>query len=73
MDYSQLSASLTFTADDSMMCVNVTIIDDPTVEGDQSFSVSLQTDVNEPVNLTPNQQAVVVIVDDDSKSAKAKF
>lgn len=62
-----MSVSLTFTADDSMMCVNVTIIDDTTVEGNQSFSVSLQSDPNEPVNLTPTQQATVIIVDDDSK------
>ena len=74
MDYvGQLSVSMTFTADDSMMCVNVTIIDDPTVEGNQSFSVSLQTDANEPVILTPTQQATVIIVDDDSKSSKVPF
>ena len=58
-------------AGDTMMCVNVTIMDDLTVEGNQSFSVSLQSDVNEPVMLTPVQQAIVVIVDDDSKSIKA--
>lgn len=71
MDYSTVSGSLTFTASDSMMCVNVTIIDDPTVEGNQSFSLSLQSDANEPVIFTPTQQATVIIIDDDSKSSKA--
>ena len=69
-DYMPVSVNLTFTADDSMMCVNLTILDDTIVEGNQSFSVSLQSEANQPVIFTPHQEAIVVILDDDGKSSK---
>ena len=72
-DYTSTTISLTFTADDLMgsaMCVNITIINDVIVEGNQSFSVSLLS--GDPVVFSPTQQATVIITDDnDSKSRKA--
>ena len=51
----------------SVVCANVTIIDDIIIEPDQSFAVSLST--MDPVFLTPISSAVVIIAtDNDSKS-----
>ena len=50
----------------SERCVNIIIINDDVIEPDQSFAVSLSTD--DPVFLTPIDQAVVTIeTDNDSK------
>ena len=47
-----------------MMCINVTIVDDAILEGDQSFTLSLSS--ADPV-LFDIDQASVVIMDDDSE------
>ena len=50
----------------SERCVDITILDDDVIEGDQSFEVSLST--SDPVFLTPIDQAVVnIATDNDSK------
>jgi hypothetical protein len=47
------------------MCINVTIVEDAVLEGDQSFTLSLST--VDPV-LFGTDQASVVIIDNDSES-----
>ena len=69
-DYTAVDQELTFTAADmvgSAMCINVTIIDDTVLEGDESFTLSLSS--ADPVLFGTNQ-ASVVIIDNDGKSDK---
>ena len=47
------------------ICVNITINDDEIVEPDQYFSVLLAS--SDPVYITPNAEARVVIIDNDRK------
>ena len=66
-DYTPLTNSpLVFYSGDPVgtsRCANVTIIDDLVVEPDQYFSVSLTS--TDPVYITPNSIAQVIIADND--------
>ena len=53
-----------------MMCINVTIVDDAILEGDQSFTLSLSS--SDPV-LFDIDQTSVVIMDDDSESLEKLY
>ena len=62
MDYIPLSSSLTFNASSDMECVDVMIVDDTVVEGEESFTVSLTT--SDPDVMVENGTVVVVIMED---------
>ena len=64
-DYVAVAEDLTFSASDTRICRDVTLVDDTTPEDDEDFTLTLTTtDVN--VMLTPNE-ATVTISDNDSK------
>ena len=50
--------------------VNVTLLDDNDLEGDEDFRAQLSTSLGSNVKL-PRQDAIVTIVDDDSKTSIA--
>ena len=50
--------------------VNVTLLDDNALEGDEDFSVQLSTSSGSNVRL-PDPEAIISIVDDDSKISLA--
>ena len=60
-DYSPLNQFLVFNSGDSMMCVNITILNDFVVENPESFFVNLTNTTGEPLF---NAQATVVIFDE---------
>ena len=64
LDFTLIQMSLTFVQGTVIQCVEIPIMDDITLENDESFSVSLGT-TDEAVNILQDQ-AVVSITDDDS-------
>ncbi len=65
-DYENATQTLNFGSEDSMMCINVTVIDDDKVEGNETFTISLSvntTDVS--YTFVGPMQATVIIVDND--------
>ena len=69
-DYSVSTSSLSFNSDpttQSRSCFNVTIQDDPFIEGTESFELVLsQEDIDEDVAFVDNS-ATVMILDSDGK------
>ncbi len=68
MDYIPLSSSLTFNASSDMECVDVMIVDDTVVEGEESFTVSLTT--SDPDVMVENGTVVVVVIMEDPDDGK---
>ena len=66
-DYATISTSLTFSAEFSRSCVNVSIPDDSELELAETFGLSLTAD--EGVTLEPNR-TTVTIIDQSCKSPK---
>ena len=64
-DFSLPSNELIFAIGDMIQCVNITIIDDNVVEGDEMFIVEIFSD-DAPIILG-NSISAVFITDDDSK------
>ena len=61
-----VDASIVFSAGGvNVFCINITIVDDDILEGDQNFTVSLSSD--DPVIFDPLSEATVIITDNDSK------
>ena len=50
-----------------MITVNVTLLDDNALEGDEDFKAQLSTNSGSNVGL-PDPDAIITIVDDDSKT-----
>ena len=57
--------SIVFTEDQTRHCIDITIIDDASVESNEFFSVVLST-IEERVMLNP-ESAIIIIEDSDSK------
>lgn len=64
-DYESVMTELTFSAQQTRQCVNVTILDDVLLEGVEDFSANLST-ADGQVALDP-QEAAVTIVDNDGR------
>ena len=63
-DYTFTETDLTFTPDNSRMCVNIPVTKDTVVEGNENFTVTVTS--NDPtVQIGPNSNSTVTIVDDD--------
>ena len=63
-----VSADLIFTAgtsDGAMQCIGVAIVDSPTVEGDETFTVTLTTST--PVVALGNDVTTITITETESK------
>ena len=68
MDYESLSTSLMFAACETQRCVNVTIVDDTTVEAIEIFAITLERthDLDSRIMLkTVNE--IIEIIDNDCK------
>ena len=65
IDYTTVTAQLTFQATVNLQCSSISIIDDTILENDEVFSVQLST-LDPDVNLTPST-ATVTIENDDSE------
>ena len=66
-DYMSLSSVETFAAgstDTATRCVNITILDDAALEGDQTFTLTLST--SDPDVLLGNDKTLITIEDNDS-------
>ena len=66
-DYNAVSSNKTFTSgsiNGAMKCVNITILDDNTLEGNQTFTVTYMT-ADSSIRLGANM-TVITIMDDDS-------
>ena len=64
-----VDASIVFSAGGVIVsCINITIVNDVILEGDQNFTVSLSS--NDPVIFDPLSEATVIITDDDSMFVK---
>ena len=70
VDYTPLDETLTFSKTVTNITVNVTLLDDNGVEGDEDFKVLLSTGSGSNVEL-PMPDTIVTIVDDDSKTSLA--
>ena len=67
-DYTSTETDLTFTPDDSnKMCVNIPIGNDTVVEGSENFTVTV-TSNDTSVQIGPNSNSTVTIVDDDGEN-----
>ena len=66
VDYRPLDETLTFSEIVTKIVVNVTLLDDNGVEGDEDFKAWLSTSSGSNVVLGPD--AIITIVDDDSKA-----
>ena len=65
IDYTTVTAQLTFQATVTLQCSSISIVDDTILENDEVFSVQLST-LDQDVNLTPST-ATVTIEDNDSE------
>ena len=66
-DYTPLSSVETFVAgstDNATRCVNITILDDAALEGDQTFTLTLST--SDPDVVLGNNVTLITIEDNDS-------
>jgi hypothetical protein len=63
LDYTAVTAELTFDPDRSRECVSIVLVDDSLLEPTEEFQVSLTTD-EEQVIISP-KRAVVSILDTD--------
>ncbi len=60
--------NLTFNEDIQRIDINVTLRDDTIVEGNEDFLARLEILTQATVTLSPDDNAIVTIEDDDSKS-----
>ena len=68
MDYEALSTTLMFGACETQHCVNVTIVDDGLVEGDETFGITLNLITHLDNRLMLNTvTGMIMITDDDCK------
>ena len=66
VDYRPLAETLTFSESVTMITVNITLLDDNALEGDEDFRAQLSTNSGSNVGLGPD--AIITIIDDDSKT-----
>ena len=66
VDYRPLDETLTFSEAVTMITVNISLLDDNTLEGDEDFKAELSTSSGSNVGL--GMDAIITIVDDDSKA-----
>ena len=66
MDYTATSEVLTFAACETQRCVNVTIIDDLTLETEETFDVTLNrtADLDNRITLDPAAEEIQIIDND---------
>ena len=65
-DYTSTETDLTFTPDNSRICVNIPITNDTIVEENKNFTVTVTS--NDPsVQIGPNSNSAATIIDDDGK------
>ena len=62
-DFATVIKILEFHSGDKYINVNVTIINDESIEGNETFTIYLTSDVG--VNVSPYVQTEVTIIDDD--------
>ena len=67
VDYRRLDVTLTFSETVTVITVNITLLNDNTLEGDEDFKARLSTNSGSNVGL-PDPDAIITIVDDDSKA-----
>ena len=65
VDYRPLDVTLTFSESVTVITVNITLLNDNTLEGDEDFKARLSTHSGSNVGL--GMDAIITIVDDDSK------
>ena len=63
-DYTSTETDLTFTPDNSRICVNIPITNDTVVEGNEIFIVTV-TSKDPSIQIGLNSNSTVIIVDDD--------
>ena len=68
-DFSTVIKTLEFHSGDKYIDVNVPIINDKSIEGNETFTIYLTSDVG--VNVSPYVQSEVTIIDDDRNDDKA--
>lgn len=56
-----------FTADNSEVCFNVTVVTDDIYENDETFTVTVTTDDDQAIVQPDRMTGTVTITDDDSK------
>ena len=67
-DYETINEVLTFGPNETRQCVNMSIINDLTMEPDEIFSLSLTTaSSNTPLSISLNSTAANVVIIDDGK------
>ncbi len=66
-DYQTRLAQLEFTPTQASIDIAITIMDDSTIEGDETFLGRLENSLEEPVVLAPNISTVIIIDANDSK------
>ena len=66
VDYTPLDVTLTFSETVTVIIVNITLLDDIALEGDEDFKAQLSTSSGSNVGL-PQPDATITIVDRDSK------
>ena len=70
VDYRPLDKTLTFSETVTVITVNVILLDDNALEGDEDFKAQLSTSSGSNVRL-PRPDTIITIVDDDSKISLA--
>ena len=68
-DFSTVINILKFHSGDTYIDVNISIINDESIEGNETFTIYLTSDVG--VNVSPYVQTEVTIIDDDKDDDKA--
>ncbi len=64
-DYAYLSSDIIFTAGATVSCVDINILEDDALEGNQTFTVALTT--SDPDVVLHNDETTTTITDNDSK------
>ena len=72
VDYRSLDETLTFSETVTVITVNVTLLDDNAVEGDEDFKAQLSISSGSSVKLL-RLEAIITIVDDDSSKTSLAF
>ena len=67
VDYKPLDETLTFSGNVTNITINVTLLDDNDLEGNEDFKAQLSISSGSNVGL-PDPDAIITIVDDDSKA-----
>lgn len=68
VDFRDVSQTITFNTGDTIMCVNVTILGDDIIEGEERFPLSL-VPLSSNVDISQSS-AIVTINDDDDVEGK---